>query len=158
MRVWAILAALAATMLAAVNTMARYAAAQANAAVHRTTQSPAAGNVWGLLGTSATVPTDVATTIAESGVTEYAATGYARQIIAYGAPTVAKPSVIANTGTPTWGPFTAGTGAIVRYLLIVDSSSGAGNVIDVIQLTADRTPATGDSLQAAVGAITGTVG
>jgi hypothetical protein len=140
-----------------VNTTSRYAAAQANEAIHRKTQSPAAGNVWGLLGTSATVPTDAATTIAESGVTEYTATGYARVIIAWGTATVAKPSVIANTGTPTFGPFTAGTGAIVRYILIVDSASGVGNVIDVIQLTADRTPGTGDSLQAATGALTSNI-
>lgn len=141
----------------AVNTASRYAKAQANEAIHRRTQSPATGNVYGLLGTSATTPTDVATTIAESGVTEYTATGYTRQIIAYGAATVAIPSVMANSGTPTWGPFTAGTGAIIRYLLIVDASAGAGNVIDVIQLTADRTPATGDSLQAAIGAVTSTI-
>lgn len=137
----------------AVNTSTRYAAAQANEAVHLKTQSPAAGTVYGLLGTSATVPTDAATTIAETGVTEYTATGYTRQAITWGTATVAKPSVMANTGTPTWGPFTAGTGAIVRYVLIVTTSSGVGNVIDVIQLTADRTPATGDSLQGAVGAL-----
>jgi hypothetical protein len=137
--------------------MSRYAAAQALEAVHLRTQSPATGTVYGLLGTSATVPTDAATTIAESGVTEYTATGYARVAITFGAATVAKPSVMANTGTPTFGPFTAGTGAIVRYILIVDAAAGAGNVIDVIQLTADRTPGTGDSLQAATGAITSTV-
>lgn len=141
----------------AVNTTTRYAAAQAAEAIHLKTQSPAAGTVYGLLGTSASVPTDAATTIAETGVTEYTATGYARVAIAWGSATLAKPSIIANTGTPTWGPFTAGTGAIIRYLLIVTTSSGAGNVIDVIQLTADRTPSTGDSLQAAVGAITSTV-
>lgn len=138
----------------AVNQLSQYAAAQALEAVHRRTQSPATGTVYGLLGTSATVPTDAGSTIALSGVTEYTATGYARVAITFGAATVARPSVIASTGTPTWGPFTAGTGAIVRYILIVDSASGAGNVIDVIQLAADRTPATGDSLQAAVGAIT----
>jgi hypothetical protein len=137
----------------AVNTASRYAAAQALEAIHLRTQSPAAGTVYGLLGTSATVPTDVATTIAESGVTEYTATGYARVAVAWGAATIAKPSIIANTGTPTWGPFTAGTGAIIRYVLIVTTASGVGNVIDVIQVT-DRTPATGDSLQAAVGALT----
>lgn len=134
--------------------MSQYAKAQALEAVHRRTQSPAVGNLYGLLGTSATVPTDAGSTIAASGVTEYTATGYARQIIAWGAATVAIPSVMASTGTPTWGPFTAGTGAIIRYLLVVDSSSGVGNVIDVIQLTTDRTPATGDSLQAAAGAVT----
>ena len=137
----------------AVNTLSRYAAAQALEAVHRRTQSPAAGTVYGLLGTSGSVPTDAGTTIAESGVTEYTATGYARVAVTWGAATIAKPSIQANTGTPTWGPFTAGTGAIVRYVLIVDSASGVGNVIDVIQVT-DRTPATGDSLQAAVGALT----
>ena len=140
----------------AVNTMSQYAAAQANEAIHRKTQSPAAGTVYGLLGTSGSVPTDAGSTIAASGVTEYTATGYARVAIAWGAATVAKPSVIANTGTPTWGPFTAGTGAIIRYVLIVDSSSGVGNVIDVIQVT-DRTPATGDSLQAATGALTSSI-
>lgn len=138
----------------AVNQLSRYAAAQALEAVHRRTQSPATGNLYGLLGTSATTPTDNGTTIAESGVTEYGATGYSRQIVAFGAATVARPSVMSNSGTVTWGPFTAGTGAIVRYLLIVDSASGVGNVVDVIQLTADRTPATGDSLQAAAAAVT----
>lgn len=137
----------------AVNTISQYAAAQALEAVHRKTQSPAAGTVYGLLGTSATTPTDAASTIAASGVTEYTATGYARQAIAWGSATLARPSVISNSGTVTWGPFTAGTGAIVRYLLVVDSSSGVGNVIDVIQIT-DRTPATGDSLQAAAAAVT----
>lgn len=137
----------------AVNTTSRYAAAQALEAMHLKTQSPAAGTVYGLLGTSGSVPTDAGTTIAESGVTEYTATGYARVAVAWGSATVAKPSIIANTGTPTWGPFTAGTGAIIRYVLIVTTSSGVGNVIDVIQVT-DRTPATGDSLQAAVGALT----
>lgn len=138
----------------AVNAPTRYARAQANEAVHRRTQSPAAGTLYLLLGTSATVPTDVATTIAESGVTEYAATGYARQAIAFGAATVAVPSVMSNSGTITFGPMTAGTGAIVRYALVVDSVSGAGNVIDVIQLGSDRTPATGDSLQAAPASFT----
>jgi hypothetical protein len=137
----------------AVNTWSRYARAQANEAVHLRTQSPAAGTLYLLLGTSATVPTDVATTIAESGVTEYTATGYARQPITWGAATVAVPSVMSNSTALTFGPFTAGTGAIVRYALVVTTVSGAGNVVDVLQLSADRTPATGDSLQAAIAAI-----
>jgi hypothetical protein len=142
----------------AVNTLSQYARAQANEAIHRRTQSPATGTLYALLGTSATVPTDAAGTVAASGVTEYTATGYARQPITYGAATVATPSVIANSGALTFGPFTAGTGAIVRYILVVDASTGTtANVVDVIQLTSDRTPATGDSLQAAVGAITSTL-
>lgn len=137
----------------AVNQISQYAAAQALEAIVRKTQSPTAGTVYALLGTSATTPTDAASTIALSGVTEFTATGYARQPVAWGSATLARPSVIANTGTPTWGPFTAGTAAIVRYVLIVDSASGSGNVVAVIQVT-DRTPATGDSLQAATGALT----
>jgi hypothetical protein len=140
----------------AVNTLSQYARAQANEAIHRKTQSPAAGTTYLLLGTSATVPTDAASTIAASGVTEYTATGYARQAITWGTATVAAPSVIANSVAVTAGPFSAGTGAIVRYALVVDSVSGAGNVIDVMQIT-DRTPAVGDSLQAAIGAITSTL-
>ncbi len=137
----------------AVNTISQFAAAQALEAILRKTQSPAAGTVYGLLGTSATVPTDAGSTISASGVTEFTATGYARQPVAWGSATLARPSVIASTGTPTWGPFTAGTGAIVRYVLIVDTASGVGNVIAIIQIT-DRTPATGDSLQAAASALT----
>jgi hypothetical protein len=140
----------------AVNTLSQYARAQANEAIHRRTQSPAAGTLYLLLGTSATVPTDAASTIAASGVTEYTATGYARQPITWAAATVATPSVIANSGAITFGPFTAGTGAIVRYALVVDAVSGAANVVDVYQIT-DRTPATGDSLQAANGAITSSI-
>ena len=137
----------------AVNQFSQYAAAQALEAIVRRTQSPAAGTVYLLLGTSATVPTDAASTIAASGVTEYAATGYARQPVAFGAATLARPSVIANSGVITFGPFTAGTGAIVRYALLVDVVSGAGNVLGVYQIT-DRTPAVGDSLQAAAASIT----
>lgn len=140
----------------AVNTLSQYARAQALEAIHRRTQSPATGTTYLLLGTSATIPTDAGSTIAASGVTEYAATGYARQPITWGAATVATPSVMASSGALTFGPFTAGTGAIVRYALVVDTASGAGNVIDVFQVT-DRTPATGDSLQAASGAVTSTL-
>jgi hypothetical protein len=139
----------------AVNTESQYARAQANEAIMRKTQSPAAGTVYLLLGTSATVPTDAGSTIAASGVTEYTATGYSRQAIVWGSATVATPSVIANTNTITFGPFTAGTGATIRYALVVDSASGSGNVITVQQVT-DRTPAVNDSIQAAPGAITNT--
>jgi hypothetical protein len=141
--------------LVALNSLGKYAQKQALDAVFRRTQSPAAGTVYLAIGTSATVPTDDADTVAAASWTEYAATGYARQAAAVGAPTDATPSVISNSGTITWGPFTAGTGAICRYFLWSDSAtSGAGNLIAVGQLTTDRTPATGDSLQGAAAAFT----
>jgi hypothetical protein len=98
-------------------------------------------------------PTDTNLTMA--AVTEYGATGYARQTIAWGSATAAEPSVISNSGTITFGPFTAGTGATVSHVAVCDASSGTtANIIGTVALTASRTPATGDSLQAAAAAIT----
>jgi hypothetical protein len=131
--------------------LSQYANQQALEAVMRRTQSPAAGNVWLALLTAA--PTDTNLTMA--AVTEYGATGYARQVIAWGAATAAEPSVIANSGVITFGPFTAGTGAAVTHAAVCDAVSGTtANIIGTVALTASRTPATGDSLQAAVGAFT----
>jgi hypothetical protein len=88
-------------------------------------------------------------------VTEYAATGYARQTFAVGAATAAEPSVISNSGTITFGPFTAGTGSAVTHAAVCDAVSGTtANIIGTVALTASRTPATGDSLQAAAAAFT----
>lgn len=135
----------------AVNKLGRYAKLQALEAVMRRTQSPAAGAVYVALATSATVASDVALTMADASITEYAATGYARQQVEWNAAAiVGTAGRIANTNVETWGPFTAGTGAIVRYAIVCDHVSlTSANVIAVIQLTTDRTPATGDSLQAA---------
>jgi hypothetical protein len=131
--------------------LSQYANQQALEAVMRRTQSPAAGSVFLALLTAA--PTDTNLTMA--AVTEYGATGYARQTIAWSAATAAEPSVIANSGTITFGPFTAGTGATVSHVAVCDAVSGTtANIIGTVALTASRTPATGDSLQAAAAAIT----
>jgi hypothetical protein len=96
-----------------------------------------------------------ATVLNMTGVTEYAATGYARQLFgASGGASAASPSVIQNAGTITFGPFTAGTGAAVTTIAICDSASGAGNLIAACTLAASRTPAVGDSLVGAAGAFT----
>jgi hypothetical protein len=90
-----------------------------------------------------------------AAVTEYAATGYARQVFGPTSATAAEPSVISNTGVITFGPFTAGTGSTVTHAAICDAASGTtANIIATVALTASRTPATGDSLQAAASAFT----
>lgn len=131
--------------------ISQYGNVQALEAIFRKTQSPAVGSVWIALLTAA--PTDTNLTMA--AVTEYAATGYARQVFGPTSATAAEPSVISNTSTITFGPFTAGTGATVTHAAICDAVSGtAANIIATVALTASRTPATGDSLQAAASAFT----
>lgn len=129
--------------------LSQYGNVQALEAVFRKVQSPAVGSVWIALLTA--TPTDTNLTMA--AVTEYAATGYARQVFGPTSATAAEPSVISNTGVITFGPFTAGTGATVTHAAICDAVSGtSANIIATVALTASRTPATGDSLQAAASA------
>jgi len=129
--------------------LSQYGNVQALEAVFRKTQSPATGSVWLALLTA--TPLDTALTMAAGSITEYTATGYARQVFGPTSATAAEPSVISNTATITFGPFTAGTG----YAAIVDAVSGtSANIIACVALTASRTPATGDSLQAAASAFT----
>jgi hypothetical protein len=135
----------------ATSKLGRYAMQQALEAVLRRTQSPATGTVYLALCTAATDEAN----LTMAAVTEYAATGYARQAIAFGAATNASPSVMSNSGTITFGPFTAGTGATVTHWAICDASSGtAANIIATGALTSSRTPANGDSLQAAAASFT----
>ncbi len=131
--------------------MSQYGNVQMLEAAFRKTQSPATGSVWLALLTAA--PTDTNLTMA--AVTEYAATGYARQVFGPTNATAAEPSVISNAGVITWGPMTAGTGGVVTHAAVCDAVSGTtANIIATVALTSSRTPATGDSLQAAIGAFT----
>lgn len=131
--------------------LSQYGNVQALEAVFRKTQSPAAGSVWQPLLTAA--PTDTNLTMAS--LTEYAATGYARQVFGPGSATAAEPSVISNAGIITYGPMTAGTGSAVSHTAVCDAVSGTtANIIGTVALTSSRTPAVGDSLQAAAGAFT----
>ena len=87
-------------------------------------------------------------------MTEYGATGYARQSCAWGAPALNGSSVpeTANTGILTFGPFTAGTGATVAYAALVEAVSGTTGVIrNYWTLDTARTPGVGDSITVAVG-------
>jgi hypothetical protein len=88
---------------------------------------------------------------------EYTATGYARQSVAFSAPTAADPPVTSNSGGLTFGPFTANTGATLSYASLMDGVSGGTALANMYiwwTLTTPKTPATGDSATVAVGAIT----
>lgn len=93
-------------------------------------------------------PTDSTT---NATMTEYGATGYARQACAFAAPS-GDPSATSNSGTLTFGPFTAGTGATVTHCAIVSSASGTtGDFIYYFTLDVSKTPTTGDSIVFAAG-------
>lgn len=88
---------------------------------------------------------------------EYTATGYARQSVAFSAPTAADPPVTSNSGGLTFGPFTANTGATLSYGSLMDGVSGGtatANMYAWWTLTTPKTPANGDSATVAVGSIT----
>lgn len=84
--------------------------------------------------------------------TEYTATGYARQVWTPSVPSAADPPETHNTNTLTFGPFTAGTGATITHVMLMDLSSGGTALADMTcwwALTTSRTPAVNDSLQVA---------
>lgn len=110
-------------------------------------------------------PTDTSQTIGGTtfSITEYAATGYARQAVTFGSGTgtTGAPSLVsavpttANTAAVTFGPFTAGTGATITHLALVSASSGStGDLVAYWTLDTSRTPVTNDSVQIAIGALT----
>lgn len=116
-------------------------------ALGRVTQT--ARTVYLMLLTAA--PT-AASTLAS--VTEYAATGYARQAIAQAAPT-GTPRLSGNSAGLTFGPYTAGTGATITHWAIGSASSGTtGDLIAYGDLAVSKTPGVGDTTTAAIGAFT----
>ena len=137
----------------------QYAEQQALNAVFLKTQSPAAAATYMALSTSATtgVLNSTATTMADASINEYAtASGYARQAYGPVTATAASPSVIYNTAQITWGPFTAAPGTCNWGICCTLASGTSANTIAAYLLASSRTPAIGDSLQAAAG--TGSAG
>lgn len=95
-----------------------------------------------------------------SGITEYAATGYARQAIAsatgWNAVALNGSSIpeISNANVITFGPFTASTGATITHAALVSVVSGtAGDLVAWWQLDTSRTPAVNDSVSVAASAL-----
>lgn len=87
---------------------------------------------------------------------EYTATGYARQPVVWSAPTAADPPVTGNTALLTWGPMTAGTGAVLASLSLMEllSAGTAANQMAWWTLAATKTPGTGDSVTTAIQGVT----
>lgn len=111
------------------------------------------------LDTSATsgVLNSTATTMADASIHEYnTSTAYARQSYGPVAPTAASPSLIYNTAQLTWGPFTSAPGTCNWGICCTAVSGTSANTIAAFLLSSSRTPAIGDSLQAAAG--TGSAG
>lgn len=135
-----------------------FAEQEALAQTFRKTQGPAVSSTFLALLTNAASGSVDNTWTTMAQVTEYAPTGYARQTFGPTTPTAASPSVIQNTSTLTWGPFTAGTGGTVIWGMLTDNTgAGSGTTAKLIAaflLASTRTPANGDSLQAAAGAFT----
>lgn len=137
----------------------QYAEQQALNAVFLKAQSPAiAATYMALLTTAASgVLSSNATTMADASITEYnVSTAYARQSYGPVSATAASPSLIYNTGILTWGPFTSAPGTCVWGCCCTAVSGTAANTIAAFLLASTRTPAIGDSLQAAAG--TGSAG
>lgn len=95
-----------------------------------------------------------ANTITPASMTEYAATGYARQICAMGVPSGA-PRVTSNTATITFGPITGANNTvdIVAWALVSTVSGTTGDVVAQGTLDITRRPAASDQLTVSPGAI-----
>lgn len=96
-------------------------------------------------------PTDTST---PATMTEYGATGYSRATVTWSTPALNGSSIpeTSNSGTLTFGPFTAGTGATVSHCALVTSASGTtGEIRAWWSLDTSRTPSTNDSLQFSTG-------
>jgi hypothetical protein len=136
----------------------QYAEQQAMNAVTLKVQSPAAAATYMALSTTAVgALQSTETTMAGATIGEYAtASGYARQNYGPTAATAASPSQVWNTAIITWGPLTSAPGTCFWGILCTLASGTAANCIASFLLASSRTPAIGDSLQAAAG--TGSAG
>jgi hypothetical protein len=128
---------------------------QALAQIFLQAQGPTTAAAPLALSTAATgVLNSAETTMAGASINEYAATGYARTAFGPSAPSSASPSVISNSGTITFGPFTASVTGTIVWGILTQGTAGTALTIAAFLLTTARTPLTGDSLQAAAAAFT----
>jgi hypothetical protein len=131
----------------------QYAEQQALNAVFLKAQSPTIAATYMALSTTAVGSLQsTETTMAGTTINEYpTASGYARQSYGPVSATGASPSLIYNTAQLTWGPFTAAPGTCQWGICCNAASGTAANCIAAFLLSSTRTPAIGDSLQAAAG-------
>jgi hypothetical protein len=131
----------------------QYAEQQALNAVFLKAQSPAVAATYMALSTTA-VGSLQSTEVSMAGSTigEYAtSSGYARQAYGPTSASAASPSQIWNTAQITWGPFTAAPGTCNWGICCNAASGTTAATIASFLLASSRTPAIGDSLQAAAG-------
>ena len=117
-----------------------------DAATGRATQT--ARTVYLALLTAA--PTD-STTV--TTMTELTTAGYARQACAFSAPS-GDPSLSSNTGTLTFGPFTADPPSVAYAALVSSASGTGGDFIAYWTANVAQDAASGQSIQVAPGALT----
>lgn len=131
----------------------QYAQQEALNAVFLHAQSPVVGPTFMALSTTAVGALN-SSEVAMSGTTigEYpTASAYARQNYGPVGASAASPSLIWNTAQITWGPFTAPPGTCFWGIACDAASGGTAHPIAAFLLASSRTPAIGDSLQAAAG-------
>lgn len=93
-----------------------------------------------------------ATTLAT--MAEVTTSGYARQSVAWTAPTSASPSVTQNSASITFGPFTAAMASAATYCALVSASSGTtGDFLMWWQLDFSKQAAINESIQFASAAL-----
>ena len=122
-------------------------------------QTPAVAATYMALSSSGTSGVLNSTEVLMSGATINelpTASAYARQSYGPVSATGASPSVIYNTSQLTWGPFTSAPGTANWGIACDLASGGTAKPIAAFLLASPRTPAIGDSLQAAAG--TGSAG
>ena len=86
-------------------------------------------------------------------LTTPASNGYSRQTVTWSAPT-GDPSSTGNSGTITFGPFSADLGNVTHCALVSASTGTAGDLIWYWTADTAKDPANGDSITIASGALT----
>lgn len=94
-------------------------------------------------------PTDGSTL---ATMTELSVAGYARQTVAWTAPT-GDPQSTQNSGVITFGPFTADPANVTHCALVSAASGTTGDFLMHWQLTAAKDAAINESIQFAAGAL-----
>lgn len=95
-------------------------------------------------------PTDASTL---ATMTEVSTSGYARQSVAFSAPSAADPPETHNTATITFGPFSADPPNVTHFALVSASSGTTGDLVAWGAWGTARDAANGDSLQVAASGV-----
>lgn len=99
-----------------------------------------------------TGPLTDALSVAAVAALEVTTTGYARQSVTWSSATAANPSVIANSGTITVGPFAVDMAVPAVYAALLTASTGTGGSYRAWwQLDAPMQALAGQSLQVSAG-------